>query len=130
MIVPVKTILVAEDDPASRELLAEILRGSGFTVVEAMDGAEAVECCQRSRPDLILLDIQMPKLTGFQVLSLLRSHFPQTTLPIVAVTAHAMRGDREKALEAGFDGYFTKPIEVAQLRQRVMELLAVPPARL
>ncbi|HVA64296.1 MAG TPA: response regulator [Terriglobales bacterium] len=118
-----KTILVAEDDAASRELLAEILRASGYTVIEAADGAEAVDELEQCRPDLVLVDIQMPKLSGYQVLSHLRTHSSQPAIPVVAITAHAMRGDREQALEAGFDGYFAKPIAVAELRRRVAELL-------
>ncbi|HUX67504.1 MAG TPA: response regulator [Terriglobales bacterium] len=118
-----KTILVAEDDAASRELLTEILRASGYRVVEAADGAAAVNELEQCRPDLVLVDIQMPKLSGYQVLSHLRTHSSHPATPVVAITAHAMRGDREQALEAGFDGYFAKPIEVAELRQRVAELL-------
>lgn len=118
-----KNILIAEDDPASRELLAEVLRNAGYSVVEASDGAEAVALLDRQRPDLIILDIQMPKLDGFQVLQHLRQHLSLPLPRVVAMTAHALVGNREHALELGFDEYLTKPIEITVLRQRIKELL-------
>jgi len=126
-----KTILIAEDDPASREFIAEILRGRGYQVVEACNGAAALKLFQRHHPDLVVIDIQMPELDGFAVLRQLR-HLPLTA-PVIAVTAHAMAGDRERALAAGFDEYLTKPVEAARLRRRIAELLsrghpASPPA--
>lgn len=118
-----KNILIAEDDPASRELLVEVLRKAGYSVVEASDGAEAVALLDQQRPDLVLLDIQMPKLDGFQVLQHLRQHLAAPQPRVVAMTAHALVGNREHALELGFDEYLTKPIEIAMLRRRIEELL-------
>ena len=117
-----KTILIAEDDPASREFIAEILRGRGYQVVEASTGVAALKLFQRHHPDLVVIDIQMPELDGFAVLRQLR-HLPLTA-PVIAVTAHAMAGDRERALAAGFDEYLTKPVEAARLRRRIAELLS------
>ena len=117
-----KTILIAEDDPASLEFIAEILRGRGYQVVEASNGAVALKLFQRFHPDLVVIDIQMPELDGFAVLRQLR-HLPLTA-PVIAVTAHAMAGDRERALAAGFDEYLTKPVEAARLRRRIEELLS------
>ncbi len=120
---PAKTILIAEDDLASRELLAEILRGRGYDVLEAADGAVALQLYQAHHPDLVIMDLQMPELDGYAVLARLRQpQFPGVP-PVIAVTAHAMSGDRERALEAGFDEYLTKPVEATLLRQRIRDLL-------
>lgn len=121
-----RTILVAEDDPASRELLAEILRMAGYEVIEASDGEEAIAQAQLVIPDLVLVDIQMPRRDGFEVLAFVRQHF-EPSPPVMAITAHAMRGDRERALARGFEEYFTKPIEVAKLRHKIGQLLPPEP---
>ncbi|MGH9487484.1 MAG: response regulator [Terriglobales bacterium] len=118
-----RIILIAEDDPLGRELLGEILRSAGYAVVEAGDGAEAVSAYEAHPPDLAILDIQMPKLDGFQVLQRLRRLPGAPRRPLVAVSAHALQGDRERALALGFDEYMTKPLEIALLRQRIAELL-------
>lgn len=118
-----KNILIAEDDPASRELLAEVLRNAGYGVVEASDGAEAIALLDRQRLDMVILDIQMPKLDGFQVLEHVRQQLSLPRPRVVAMTAHALVGNREHALEMGFDEYLTKPIEIAVLRRRIKELL-------
>jgi CheY-like chemotaxis protein len=120
---PTPKILIAEDDLASRELIAEILRGRGYEVLEAADGGVALELCQAYHPDLVIMDIQMPELDGFAVLARLRQLQLSGVPPVIAVTAHAMMGDRERALEAGFDEYLTKPVETTLLRQRVQDLL-------
>lgn len=117
-----KIILVAEDDPASREFIAEIARSRGYDVLEAANGAAALELLLRHQPDLIVMDIQMPELDGFAVLAQLRREHRRLA-PVIAVTAHAMSGDRERALAAGFDDYLTKPVEAGVLRQRMAELL-------
>lgn len=116
-------ILVAEDDPASRELVRELLEGWGYQVVEACDGQEALQKVDEAQPQLILLDIQMPHLDGFAVIRELRQNPRFATVPIVALTAYAMRGDRERVLHAGFDAYLTKPIDGEQLRAQIQRLL-------
>lgn len=118
-----KIILVAEDDAASREFIAEIARGRGYDVLEAANGAAALDLLLRHQPDLIVMDIQMPELDGFAVLAQLRRERQPAIPPVIAVTAHAMSGDRERALAAGFDDYLTKPVEAGILRQRMAELL-------
>lgn len=118
-----KTILVAEDDPASRELMREILEAEGYRVLEACDGGEALQKMEETEPDLVLLDIQMPGLDGFAVLRQLRQNPSYATLPVVALTAYAMRGDREKVLAAGFDAYLTKPVDATALRAQIQKLL-------
>jgi CheY-like chemotaxis protein len=120
-----RKLLIAEDDPASRELLADILKMQGYQVVEAEDGQAALEKIAEEGPDLVLLDIQMPKLDGLGVVRQLRQNPRFTSLPVVAVTSYAMRGDREKALDAGFDAYLTKPIDASRIRETVERLLCL-----
>jgi two-component system cell cycle response regulator DivK len=119
-----KRILVADDKASSRELIRVVLEHSGYRVDEAADGAEALDQALAHQPDLLLLDLQMPKLDGFAVLAALRKQEPFARRPIVALTAYAMQGDREKALEAGFTSYVTKPVNLAELRRHIAELLA------
>lgn len=107
-------ILIAEDNAVNRELLCEIL-GAEYEVVEAVDGQEAVAKLQETHPDLVLLDINMPVLDGFAVLQRIRENPDFAQLPVIAVTAYAMKFDRERILSAGFDGYLSKPISAAAL---------------
>ncbi len=118
-----RKILVAEDDLASRELIREILETCGYQVLEARDGREALQRVEETAPDLVLLDIQIPVMDGFAVLRQLRQDSRFARLPVVAVTAYAMRGDREKALAAGFDAYLTKPLNAAALKKQLEQLL-------
>lgn len=118
-----KKILVADDKASSRELVRTVLEHSGYEVIEASDGAEAVEMAEANSPELILLDLQMPALDGFGVVGKLRANARFALTPIVALTASAMQGDREKALAAGFSGYITKPIRLTSLRSEVERLL-------
>lgn len=116
-------ILVADDNTASRELIREVLEMSGYDVVEASDGAEAVARARESTPDLLLVDIQMPRLDGYGVLQELRADPALSGLHVVALTAFAMQGDRERAMDAGFDGYITKPVDLGALRREVKRFL-------
>jgi CheY-like chemotaxis protein len=119
-----KRILIAEDKASSRELLRTVLQSQGYAVYEAADGEEALQQARSEVPDLILLDLQMPVRNGYQVLEELRRDARFAAIPIVAVTASAMQGDREKALAAGFDGYLTKPLPLNSLRNAIQRLLA------
>ena len=121
-----RTILVADDNTASRELIREVLEMSGYDVVEAIDGRDAVSKARESAPDLVLVDIQMPRLDGYGVLRELRVDPRLCRLQVVALTAFAMQGDRDRALDAGFDGYITKPVEITALRREIKRLLATP----
>ena len=121
-----KKVLVAEDDPASRELIREVLDGRGYEVIEACDGAEALEKIEQLTPDLVLLDIQMPVLDGYAVLRRVRESPRFAAVPVLAVTAYAMREDREKVLGAGFNGYITKPIDPKVLRSDIERFLFGP----
>ena len=116
-------ILVADDNTASRELIREVLEMSGYDVVEAADGRDAVTRARENVPDLVLVDIQMPRLDGYGVLRELRADPRFSSLHVVALTAFAMQGDRDRALDAGFDGYITKPVEIAALRQEIKRFL-------
>ncbi|HLY60106.1 MAG TPA: response regulator [Terriglobia bacterium] len=118
-----KKILVAEDNPANRELMREVLSGRGYEMIEASDGLEALQRVEENRPDLILLDIQLPALDGFAVLAKIRENPAYIGIRVMAVTANAMREDREKGMRAGFDAYISKPIDIAALRQQVEKLL-------
>jgi CheY-like chemotaxis protein len=104
-------VLMAEDSPVNRELLRELLESQGCEVDEAWDGEEALQRLAQKRPDIALLDIGMPKLDGFGVIKKVRQDPQLADLPVLAVTAYAMRGDREKGLDAGFDGYLSKPVD-------------------
>jgi CheY-like chemotaxis protein len=119
-----KKVLVADDKETGRELVRTVLENSGYEVFEASDGRQAVAEAGRIRPDLIILDIHMPGLDGFQVIEKLRGDQGFTATPIIALTASAMMGDRERAMAAGFTGYITKPIRLGALRAEVERLLA------
>lgn len=116
-------ILVAEDNPANLELMREILDIQGHEIIEAHDGSEALLQAELANPDLILLDVNMPVMNGFEVLERLRATPQLASIKVVALTAYAMRGDREKALEAGFDGYLTKPIDIQTLTETIETFL-------
>lgn len=116
-------ILVADDRASSRELLRTVLERAGYEVLEAEDGEQALLRARSRHPDLVLLDLQMPELDGFGVLAELRGDPRFRDLPIVALTASAMRGDREKILEAGFTEYVAKPASPDTLRETVARLL-------
>jgi signal transduction histidine kinase len=117
-------ILYVEDDPISARLVQRILVAEGFDVVEAADGITAIEVAQDTKPDLILMDINISGLTGYEVTTRLRSIDDLQHVPIVAVTAATMKGDRERALIAGCNGYIPKPIDVDRFPNQVRDFLA------
>ncbi len=119
-----KRILVADDKPAGRELVRTVLEDRGYEIFEASDGIEALDSAHRNHPDLIILDLHMPGLDGFGVIKELRLDAHFATTPVVALTASAMQGDRQRALTAGFTGYITKPVSLKALRAEVERLLA------
>jgi CheY-like chemotaxis protein len=116
-------ILVAEDNLPNRELIREILETRGYEVIEACDGQEALDKLEQTEPDLVLLDIQMPVLDGLAVIRQIRGNPRFATLRVLAVTAYAMQGSRESFLDAGFDGYLSKPIDMAVLTKEIRQLL-------
>jgi CheY-like chemotaxis protein len=119
-----KKILIAEDNPVNRELLRELLEMQGYEVFEACNGEEALTMIDQIRPDLLVLDLGMPVLDGFGAIRKIRSNPVLARLPVLAATAYAMRGDREKTLEAGFDGYLSKPINPTALKEELGRLMA------
>lgn len=119
-------ILVIEDNPANLELAQYLLEHSGHQVLVATDGRMGVSVARRERPELIICDLQMPVLDGYGVLEQLKLDAALTGTPVVAVTAFSMSGDEEKVRLAGFDGYFSKPIEPETFVQQIETFL---PAR-
>lgn len=117
------TILVADDNTANRELLSAILERAGFDVAEAKDGADALQHVRLQQPDLLLLDIHLPDMDGFEVLRQVRQDSRASTLLVAAVTASAMDGDQEKALGHGFDAYLIKPYDPPEVVTLVRSLL-------
>ena len=118
-----KTVLVADDKATSRELVRTVLEDSGYLIIEAGDGLEALRTARESKPDLILLDLHMPGLDGFAVVREIRLDDELARTPVVALTASAMQGDRERAIAAGFTDYISKPISLRALRTEVERLL-------
>jgi CheY-like chemotaxis protein len=116
-------VLIAEDNAVNRELLRELLETRGYNVVEACDGQEALHMIEQTQPDMLLLDIGMPVLDGFAVVRKIREDPRLAPLPVVAVTAYAMQGDREKVLNSGFDGYLSKPVNSRSLVEELDRLL-------
>jgi two-component system cell cycle response regulator DivK len=120
------TILIAEDYSANRELIREMLEAGGYDVIQASDGQEAFEKIIELRPDLVLADIQMPVLDGYGLVRKIRDDSSLSNLKVIALTAYAMDGDREKVLGAGFDGYITKPLNMKTLFSEIGKYLASP----
>jgi len=118
-----RKILIVEDNQDSRELVVKVLKNKGYQTIEAADGEEALEKVAAEKPDLILLDISIPKIDGYEVAKRLKSQEEFRDIPIVALTAHAMKGDREKVIVAGFEGYISKPINVRELPDQVKSYL-------
>jgi CheY-like chemotaxis protein len=116
-------VLVVEDNPANLSLMEYLLRAFGYTVFTAADGADGIELAHREIPDVILMDLQMPKLDGFEAASRLKADPVLKSIPIVAVTAFAMVGDRDKILAHGFDGYIPKPITPETFVDRVQAFI-------
>ena len=118
-----KKILIVEDNPKSMKLMLMVLRPHGYTLLEATDGEEALEIAIKDKPDLILMDMQLPKLSGLEVTERLRQMPAFNHTPIIAVTASAMKGDKERIIEAGCDLYISKPINTRELPEVIAEIL-------
>ena len=118
-----RKILVVEDNDRSRRLLKVLLEAKGYEVIEATTGQGAMNCLRDLVPDLILMDIQLPNTDGLELTREIRSRAETENIPIVAVTAYAMKGDRERILEAGCDAYISKPINTRELPLLIADLL-------
>jgi len=116
-------VLLVEDNPQNRYLVTFLLENSGYEVVAAEDGEAAVVAVETHRPDLILMDVQLPKMDGYEATRHIKGDPRFKDIPLVALTAHSMKGDRGKALEAGCDDYITKPVDAEQLLARIKSLL-------
>ena len=116
-------ILLVEDNEMNRDMLSRRLRRKGYEVTTAIDGVEGVEQAQTVKPDLILMDMSLPRKDGWTAAAELKADSATAAIPIIALTAHAMQGDRDKALEAGCDEYDTKPVEFARLLDKMQQFL-------
>jgi CheY-like chemotaxis protein len=116
-------ILLVEDNEMNRDMLSRRLKRKGFEVVMAVDGQEGIDMASAESPDLILLDMSLPVVDGWEAAGQLKSGPDTQGIPIIALTAHAMAGDREKALEAGCDEYDTKPVEMPRLLEKIQSML-------
>ena len=112
-------ILLVEDDDANSDMLSRRLVRQGFDVVVAFDGRDGIDVAGRERPDVILMDLNLPEIDGWEATRLLKSDKTTSHIPVIAFTAHAMSDDREKALEAGCDDYDTKPLNLARLLAKI-----------
>jgi CheY-like chemotaxis protein len=124
-------ILLVEDNEMNRDMLSRRLQRKGYEVILALDGGQGVALAEKCTPDLILMDMSLPVLDGWEATRRLKAQPETQAIPIIALTAHAMEGDRDKALEAGCDDYDTKPIELPRLLEKITlllrnSLLAVP----
>jgi CheY-like chemotaxis protein len=121
------TILIVDDNPTNLKLAADVLEIEGHTIARARDAEQAQEVLKITQPDLILMDIQMPGMDGLTLTRLLKSNPSYQHIPVVALTAFAMKGDEDKAREAGCHSYIIKPIETRKLPAQVAEILAAAP---
>jgi len=112
-------ILVVEDNEKNMKLFRDVLEAKGYTPVEATTGEEAVALAAKHAPDLILMDVQLPGIDGVEALNRIRADDRNPRVSVLALTAQAMRGDRERFLEAGFDGYISKPVDVLEFVETV-----------
>jgi len=117
-------LLIVEDNPMNMRLIEMILKSDNYLLLKAIDGEEALAIAALDHPDLVLMDIRLPKLSGLEVARRLRKKAQFSHTPIIALTAHAMKGDEEKAIEAGCDSYVSKPIDTRQLPRLVAKILA------
>jgi len=119
-----KMILIIDDEPKNVKLARDILQAEGFSTMEAANGKEGVGKAKSEKPDLILMDIKMPVMDGFQAIKALKSDNDVKGIQVVALTASAMKGDKEKILEAGFNGYLSKPIDIDEFVGTVNKFLS------
>ncbi|NRG16913.1 response regulator [Rhizobiales bacterium] len=116
-------ILLVEDNEMNRDMLSRRLERRGFEVVIAVDGQAGVDAVAECAPDIVLMDMSLPVIDGWEATRRIRGNPATAGIPIIALTAHAMAGDREKAIEAGCDDYDTKPIELAGLLDKIARLI-------
>lgn len=118
-----KTILIVEDNELNMKLFNDLLQANGYDTLQTMDGQEVMAMAEEHHPDLILMDIQLPKISGLEVAKMIKDTEALKDIPIIAVTAFAMKGDEEKIREGGCDGYIAKPISVPLFLETVSGFL-------
>ncbi len=118
-------VLLVEDNEMNRDMLSRRLIRRGFEVVFAVDGKQGVDLARSEKPDIILMDMSLPVMDGWQATRCVKSDDATRSVPVIGLTAHAMSGDREKAIEAGCDDYDTKPVEIERLIGKMERLLGV-----
>ena len=118
-----RKILVVEDNDLNLDMITRRLKRKGFSVVAAVNGEEALERAAAEQPDLVLMDLSLPEMDGWEATRRLKSEDATKAIPVIALTAHAMAGDRQRALEAGADEYETKPVDFKRLLEKMNSLL-------
>ena len=118
-----KTILIVEDNELNMKLFNDLLQAHGYSTLQVKDGRSVVEITRQNRPDLILMDIQLPEISGLEITKMLKADDDLRAIPVVAMTAFAMKGDEQKIRNGGCDGYIAKPISVASFLQTVSRFL-------
>mgnify|MGYP001338059759 CR=1 FL=1 len=113
------TVLVVEDNPDNMLLIQDVLQALNYTVIEAWDGESGVDAAKAEKPSLILMDLSLPRMDGWTAAKQIKDDPELAHIPIIALTAHAMVGDRERALEAGCDDYLAKPINLREFREKI-----------
>jgi CheY-like chemotaxis protein len=121
--IPMTKVLVVEDNEMNRDMLSRRLTRRGFQVIFAVDGQQGVDLARSERPDIILMDMSLPVVDGWEATRRVKSDDATRGVPVIGLTAHAMAGDREKAIEAGCDDYDTKPVELERLIGKIERLL-------
>jgi two-component system, cell cycle response regulator DivK len=119
-----KTILIVEDNELNMKLFNDLLQAHGYNTVQAMDGRVVLDMARDTKPDLILMDIQLPEISGLEVTKMLKADDSLKSIPVIAVTAFAMKGDEEKIRDGGCEGYIAKPISVPSFLETVAKFLS------
>ncbi len=118
-----KTILIVEDNDLNMKLFNDLLQAHGYNTLQTKDGREVIKLAQENRPDLILMDIQLPEISGLEITKVIKADEDLKDIPVIAVTAFAMKGDEEKIREGGCEGYIAKPISVPNFLETVAKFL-------
>jgi len=120
-----KTILIVEDEPKNMKLLRDLLQRFGYEILEASDGEEGVKSAGENIPNLVLMDIMMPKMDGLEATRIIKADAKTKHIPIIALTSYAMKGDRERTIEAGCDGYIAKPVDILEVLKTIEHFLTM-----
>ena len=121
-----KLILIVEDDPRNLTLFRDLLQKFGYTTIEVENGKDGVKLARIKKPDLILMDIQLPVMDGLEATKILKMDAKTKEIPVLALTSYAMKGDRDRMLKSGFDGYLAKPVDVKEFLATVAQFFPAP----